>query len=150
MKKNLFLIPMDFAMMTACVKEDETTIPSEPGSPVMDYGMKVCDTLLHYNNISACYRDANSRMVSEPIATTEWSKHFDGFGDSLVLRETYVFRDEVDTSCTNSEWLIVNGDVAKINARCDCFAASARERKDGSMAFLVGDVGCEYNHNLIF
>ena len=148
MKKTLLLLSLFFVVMTACVKEDdETIVSSESGVPQMDYGVRVSDTVLHYYNVIANYRDDNSRTVSEQITTTDWKKHFDGFGDSLVLKVSFTLREDVDTSYTNTEWLRVNGDVAKIDARTEYFASASKVNKDGSRSFHVGDALNQYNRN---
>lgn len=148
MKKSLLLLSLFFVVVAACVKEDdETVIPSEPGVPEMDYGVRVSDTVLHYYNVIANYRDDNSRTVSEQITTTDWKKHFDGFGDSLVLKVVFTLREDVDTSYTNTEWLRVDGAVAKIDARTEFYASASKVRSDGSRSFHVGDAMNQYNRN---
>lgn len=148
MKKTLLLLSLFFMVLAACVKEDdETIVSSESCVPEMDYGVRVNDTVLHYYNVIANYRDDNSRTVSEQITTTDWKKHFDGFGDSLVLKVVFTLREDVDTSYTNTEWLRVNGDVAKIDARTEFYATASRVNADGSRAFHVGDAPNQYNRN---
>ena len=138
MKKILFFIPFLLALLTACHKDDESSARDTDYSYKMDYGVKVCDTILHYYNITAHYRDANSQTVSEPITKTEWTKHIDDWGDSLELVVSFSLRPDVDTSYTNPEWLIIDSAYSRINTRLECFAYAVSTNRDGGVSKIKG------------
>lgn len=142
MKKTLFLIPVLLGLMVSCGKDDDNGSSSTSGGGVssyhMDYIMKVNDTILHYYDVTVNYRDNNSRTLSESVTSRQWSKHFDSWGDSLVMQVSYSLKPGVDTSYSNTQWLQIQGDTSRITLGFK-YHASAYEMKGGVRTTHVGE-----------
>lgn len=151
MKKTILLAALfGLFAMTACNKADDPANdpagdPSNPDrTQYLEYGLVTGDTVLHFYNVTAYYRDNNSQTVSEEITEREWHKRIQGWGDSLCLRVVYTLRDGADTSYSNSEWIYVTNNIAKIDC-CLKYRASAYSiDRNGSTYTSFGDAPNSY------
>lgn len=146
MKKTLLLTALlGLFAMTACNKENEpTNNPTNPDrTQYLEYGFITGDTILHYYNITAYYRDNNSQTVAEPVTTKEWSKRLQGWGDSLSLHLVFTLRDDADTSYS-SEWLYDRNGAARIDGTFKLHASAYESDRNVNTYTAMGDPYNQY------
>lgn len=147
MKKTLFWAALlGLFAVTACNKVDDPT--HDPVNPdrtqYLDYALVTGDTVLHYYNVTAYYRDNNSHTVSEQITEKDWHKRIQGWGDSLCLRVAYTLRSDVDTSYSNTEWLRISNGAARIDCYLKYRASAFSADREGHTYTAYGDVPNTY------
>lgn len=149
MKKTLLLAALfGLLAMTACNKENNPADnPNNPADPTrtqyLEYAFQTGDTVLHFYNVTAYYRDNNSQTVSEPITSKDWRKRFQGWGDSLNLQLVFTLRDDVDTSYS-SEWIYVHNGSPRMDCPFRIMASAYEIDRNGHTYTTMGDAPNSY------